>query len=78
MFIGLGTKRIIAPFGGAECYWMSIYQVEFRPSERRWIDGGPQPINILPLRGDQVAHSWRALVPTSKACQKEKQEVVGL
>jgi hypothetical protein len=39
MFIALSTRKTIAPFGGAECYWMSTYQVEFRPSERRWIDG---------------------------------------
>jgi hypothetical protein len=39
MFIALSTKKTIAPFGGAECYWMNTYQVEFRPFERRWIDG---------------------------------------
>jgi hypothetical protein len=37
MFIALSIKKTIAPFGGAECYWMTIWQVEFRPSERRWI-----------------------------------------
>jgi hypothetical protein len=39
MFIALSIKKTFAPFGGTECYWMSTSQVEFRLSERRWIDG---------------------------------------
>jgi hypothetical protein len=71
IFIALSTKKTIAPFGGAECHWISTYQVEFRPSEGRRIDGPSQPINILPLRGDQAAHSWLALVTTSKKVAKK-------
>jgi hypothetical protein len=46
MFIALSTKNTIAPYGGAECYWMSTYQVEFRPSERRRGLIGRWSINI--------------------------------
>jgi hypothetical protein len=78
MFIAFNTKKTIAPFGVAECYWMSTDQVEFRPSERRWIDGWTKSIKIRPLRGDQVAHRWLAQVTTSKKAYQKKQEVDGL
>ena len=38
MFIASSRYQDFAPFGGAECCWLSTHQVEFRPSERRRID----------------------------------------
>ena len=39
MFIASSTTQDRAPFGGAECYSMNTFQLEFRPSERRRMDG---------------------------------------
>ena len=37
-----------SPFGGAELYLMSTFQVEFRPSERRGGGNGQSAIDISP------------------------------
>jgi hypothetical protein len=56
MSIALCTKKTIAPFGGAECYWMSIWQVEFRPSERRWSNGADPTYKHSTPTGSPVPH----------------------
>jgi len=75
MSIALSTTKDRAPFGGAECDWISFCQLEFRPSERRQ-RGRLRPINISPLQGGYLFQlSWRVYVMTSKELAK-KEEVM--
>jgi len=71
MFIASSTTPDRAPFGGAECYSMNTCQLEFRPSERRRMDGGGRPINISPYGVATWPHDL-ARVYSKKSAQENK------
>src|SRR6266542_1573518 len=57
MFIASSTTKDRAPFGGAECYSMNTCQLEFRPSERRRMDGASPAYKHFTPTGLPLGHT---------------------